>query len=76
MSQRHCCPRSHPTISSLCSCDHNHHSWDTHCRSCMPQRNEPPPTERQNIIANLYGIIPYNHLAYDYIGESETKGDE
>ncbi len=34
MPEKICCPKNHPTISSLCSCDHAHHCWETNCVLC------------------------------------------
>ena len=59
MSQIICCPRRHPTISSLCSCDNEHHSWESNCSSCRPKQfNHHTLTANQTIFDNLYKIVP------------------
>lgn len=61
-----CCSRKHPTISSLCSCDHEHHSWETNCSSCgLQQLNRNKPTANQNIFTELYKIVPDIHTGIE-----------
>ena len=75
-----CCPRRHPTISSLSSCDNNHHSWDVYCSSCRQPHYE---QNNQNIIIDSYRIIHNIHLTEPSNdtndcpdGEGETKGND